>query len=218
MRKLLLLVLSVIYIPCNISAQGYYDNNSYMMFELMRAASNYDHTLLEVMTPVLRDIRDKYYNGQYKECIESVNFTFDRVTFYKRNYYIYSWLYYFRGMSYLKTGYEEVGIANLVSSKDAQNEDALKALQENYIKHMDHAEDYLKYGNYSSCLIHINSAKRTTLYNYQLYEIEGKALEGLNRFDEAKKSFKLAKKNGSPYANALLKQLKVHKKEFNKKK
>ena len=215
MKKNLLVLLIICCSPISVSAQ--YDDSSLMMLELMRAASSYDHKLTEVMMPVLKDIRDRYDNGQYNDCIKAVDFTFDNVTFYKRNYYIYSWLHYYRGMSYLQLNYDETGLANLVSAKDEQNEEAFKALQQYFMKHMEEAVKNLSNGYYSNCVNHINWAKKTTLYNYQLYEVEGRALEGMNRFDEAKKSFRLAKKHGSPYAQELLKQLKVHKKEYMKK-
>lgn len=169
------------------------------------------------MTPVIKDIREKYNNGQYNDCIKAVDFTFDNVTFYKRNYYIYSWLHYYRGMSYLKLNYDEAGIANLVSAKDEQNEEAFKVLQQFFMNHMEKAASDLSSGYYSNCLNHVNWAKSTTLYNYQLYEVEGKAFEGILRFDEAKKSYRLAKKHGSPNAQAFMKQLKAHKKEYMKK-
>ena len=125
MKRTLFALLLIFSSPLSICAQ--YDDSSYMMLELMRAAPSYDHTLMEVMVPVIKDIRDKYNNGQYNDCIKAVDFTFDNVTFYKRNYYIYSWLHYYRGMSYLKLNYDEAGITNLVSAKDEQNEEALKA-------------------------------------------------------------------------------------------
>ena len=215
MKRILFALLIICSSPHSVSAQ--YDDSSYMMLELMRAASSYDHTLMEVMAPVIKDIRDRYNNGQYNECIKAVNFTFDNVTFYKRNYYIYSWLHYYRGMSYLKLNYDEAGIANLVSAKDEQNEEAYKVLQKYFMDHMEKAISDLSNSYYSSCINHVNRAKSTTLYNYQLYEVEGKAFEGLCRFDEAKKSYKLAKKRGSPNAQSLMKQLKIHKKEYSKK-
>ena len=40
----------------------------------MRAASSYDHKLMEVMMPVIKDIRDRYDNGQYSDCIKAVHY------------------------------------------------------------------------------------------------------------------------------------------------
>lgn len=215
MKRTLFALLIICSSPFSANAQ--FDSNSYMMFELMRAASDYDDKLMEVMTPVLEDIRDRYNNGQYNDCIKAVDFTFENVTFYKRNYYIYSWLHYFRGMSYLNLNYLEAGIADLVSAKDAKNEEAIKTLQQFFLNHMEKAVTDLSNNYFSSCINHVNLAKSTTFYNYQLYEVEGKALEGLYRFNDAKKSYRLAKKYGSPNAQAFIKQLKVHKREFVKK-
>lgn len=215
MKKILIALLIFCSSPLSVSAQ--YDDDFYMMLDLMRSASSYDHKLWEVMAPVIKDISYKYSNGQYYDCIKAVNFTFDNVTFYKRNYYIYSWLYYFRGMSYLKLNYEETGILNLVSAKDAQNEEARKALEELFVDHMGKAISDLSNNYYGGCIKHVNWAKSTTFYNYQLYEVEGKALEGMLRFDDAKKSYRLAKKYGSPNARTLMKQLKTHKREYMKK-
>lgn len=215
LRRISFCALILLAFPFKGKAQGLYsDNSSIMMLELMRAASAYDDKLFEVMVPVIQDIRDKYNNGQYNECINAVNYTFDNVTFYKRNYYIYSWLYYYRGLSYLKLNFEETGIANLVSAKDAQNEEAMKALEQLFNTHMQKSFNEQIDRNFSSCLYHINLAKSTTFYNYQLYEVEGRALEGMNRFDDAKKSYRLAKKHGSPNAQGLMKQLKKHKKAY----
>lgn len=217
LKKTCLSFLFLITFPYSGIAQGYYsNNNSLMMLELMRAASAYDNKLAEVMTPVIHDIKDKYTNGQYNDCIDAVNFIFDKITFYKRNYYIYSWLYYYRGLSYLKLNYEEAGIANLVGAKDANNNEAYKELEQIFRSHLQEAINELENKYYSKCLYHINIAKSTSFYNYQLYEEEGKALEGMNNFNEARKSYRKAKKFGSPNAKTLMKQLKEHKKAYKK--
>ena len=67
---------------------------------------------------------------------------------------------------------------------------------------------------YNNCLSYISKALSTSINGYEMFEIGGQALEAQNRFDDAKKYYKLANESGSSKANELLSNLKKHKKMF----
>lgn len=185
-----------------------------MYIGAMRDAAAIDNQMAERMQPVIQDTFDKYNRGEYWSCINTVTSIFNSVTFYKRQYWLYSPLYYVRGLSYMAVGQEDNGIANLVAAKDANNSNAASALQSYFSQYCSNAYQELNSKRYYNCLQQVNKALSTTYYNYSIYEIAGAANEGLNSFDEAKKYYKLAKKNGSPNVSQMLKQLNVHKKKY----
>lgn len=194
-----------------------YDSGMMNMYlGAMRDAASYDNQMSERLQPIIQDAVNKYNKGEYRNCINSVNSIFNSITFYKRQYWLYSPLYCVRGLSYMAVGQDEDGIVNLVAAKEANNSDASSALQHYFSQYCNNAYQELNSKQYYSCLQQVNKALSTTYYNYSIYEIGGAAYEGLNSFNDAKKYYKLARKNGSPNASQMLKQLSQHKKQYNK--
>nr|WP_315430519.1 hypothetical protein [uncultured Prevotella sp.] len=179
-----------------------------------RAAADVDNELARTLMPVIKNLRAQYHNGEYQKCKVTIDDIFGKITFYKRQYWIYSHLYYLRGMCLMKLGYEDFGIQDLVKASDSENEDAEKALQNFFSQYSDMANQRLVSKRYYESLTYVEKALSTTYYNYIIYEIGGQAYEGMNYFDDAKKYYNLAKKNGSPSAKARLKELKLHKKTY----
>lgn len=192
-----------------------YDSGMMNMYlGAVRDASNYDLQLAEDLQPIINSAFDKYNRKEYWECISTVNSVFDRVNFYKRQYRIYSQLYYIRGLSYMAVGQEDNGISNLVEAMNAKSDAASKALENYFTQYQDIAYQEYQAGQYSNCLQHVNRALSTKYYSYSIYEIGGAANECLNNFSEAEKYYNLAKKTGSPSVNQFLKALDVHKKQY----
>lgn len=185
-----------------------------MYLSAAREAAAIDNQMAERMQPIIQDAFNKYNRGEFWNCINTVTSLFNSVTFYKRQYWLYSPLYYIRGLSYMAVGQEDNGIANLVAAKDANNSNAASALQSYFSQYCNSAYQELNARRYYNCLQQVSKALNTTYYNYSIYEIAGAASEGLNSFNDAKKYYKLAKKKGSPNARQMIKQLNAHKKQY----
>lgn len=184
--------------------------NNYL--NAVRLATANDNKLTNAMVPIIKSLWEKYNNGQYQYCIDNISDIFNQITFYTRQYYIYSPLLYIKGISYMKLGYEDAGISSLVDAKNAQDEYAINLLRNYFTEYLNKAIEMEQKGFHSTCLMYVNKARNTTFFNYQLYEVEGNAQEGLLNFDAARSCYNLAKKQGSPNARNLLKQLKKHQK------
>ncbi len=201
--------------PVEIEATSIYDASAmYGYLNALREASYIDQQLAREMKPILSDLYDRYNAGQYQECINRVENIFRNYTFYTRQRNIYSPLNYVRGLSYLQLDNEVSGMYYLVNSMNDGNKDAYNVLNRYFASYVSDARKELDAGRYYKCINVLGKAYATGLHSFTAYEIQGKAYEGLHDFDNAKKFYKLAKKQGSPYASQLLKDLKVSKRQY----
>lgn len=194
-----------------------YDTGSMTSFlNTIREASEVDHELANYMLPIIKKLRNTYDSGDYRSCKSNIDYIFNKITFYKRQYWIYSHLYFLRGMSLMQLGEEDDGIWNLIQAREAENTDAVDALKNYFSQYCNRAYQCLINKQYNECLLQVNRALNTTYYNYYIYEIGGIAYENTNFFESATKYYKLARKYGSPNAKEMLKQLRIHRKEYKK--
>lgn len=201
--------------PAEIPMMSIYNRNAMVGYIAARRQAYYeDLQLRDQMQPIIDDLYNRYDAGKYQECINIISDIFQTYTFYTRQKGIYSPLYYIRWMSYIALGDETNGFSNLVCAKDANNNSAYQVLLWHYSNYVIKARQELNNRMYNNCLSYISKALSTSINGYEMFEIGGQALEAQNRFDDAKKYYKLANESGSSKANELLSNLKKHKKMF----
>lgn len=201
--------------PIGIEPSSIYDIGAMSIYaNAVRECAIIDRQLAQEMEPIINDLYNRYNAGQYQECIDRVENIFRNYTFYTRQRNIYSPLNYVRGLSYLQLDNEVSGMYYLVNSMNDGNQDAYNVLNRYFASYVSDARKELDAGRYYKCINVLGKAYATGLHSFTAYEIQGKAYEGLHDFDNAKKFYKLAKKQGSPYASQLLKDLKVSKRQY----
>lgn len=180
----------------------------------VRDANAVDRRLADEMKPIVTDLFEKYNRGEYRECKNRIDDIFSHIRFYKRQYWIYSPLYYLRGMSLMELGDKYDGIKDLVYAKEANNSDATEALCNYFLQFCDNANQYFQTDRLNDCLHEIQLALSTSYCSAQIYMVAGKVYEKWNLFDTARDYYKLAKKRGSTKASKLLKELRQHRKKY----
>ena len=194
-----------------------YDTETMMItLNEVRGTTITDRKLAYYMSPIINDLFDAYYEGNYSECKNSIDEIFNNIKFYKRQYAIYSPLYYLRGMSLMQLGDNYSGLKDLVSAMNANSLEAAKALQNYFLQYCNNAHQFLLNNQLNDCLAQVQLALSTNYYNAQIYEIAGIVYEKMNSFYTARSYYRQAKKYGSINASEMLKQLKRHEKNYKK--
>lgn len=174
----------------------------------------YRRQLMPIIVDTYKVAYDRYSRGNYYECAKVISAFFENYTIYNGLGNICVNLYELYGMSLIKLNDYSNGLSLLRKAMEQGSSSARQELDRIFQDYYSQAYRCYENGDYSSSHIFINNTFATGLQSSSVYILRGDVYTKQHKFDEAKESYKVAKKMGSTLAPDRLKLLKQVKKEY----